>query len=388
MDRRCGGPGPGRPRHARPPEALVRPAHLRGAQGAFDRHGLHPRTALLNTRAELEEEKVRMIMGKLAAGTRRVYAVGWRWWRLFCDCREVSPLRFVREASRQEEEDRFLDFVVHLSANQHLAPGTIKTYLSAVRAQHLSAGCPDPTTGMARLWMAMDGLKRMYGTPTRKKPVTVRMLREAKESLDLDAGGDGLTIWAAILLAFFFLLRASEYCAADAVGTDAGKGVRGVDITFKKGGVEVLPSEAPDELVLCIRGSKTDQYNRGEIRNHFLSGDADLCVVTVLARYAMAHPDRYRGEASLKPLFPLQRGRIAETLVAAGARCGCEPGDLGTHSLRIGGASALWNTFRDTALVQRWGRWTSSAFQGYLWDARALADGVAGMMVAADFALA
>ncbi len=95
-----------------------------------------------------------------------------------------------------------------------------------------------------------------------------------------------------------------------------------------------------------------------------LSGGADWCVVAAMARYVTAHPDRYRGEGSLLPLFPMQRGRVAETLVAAGARCGCEPGDLGTHSLRIGGASALWNTFRDTALVQRWGRWTSSAFQG------------------------
>jgi hypothetical protein len=198
---------------------------------------------------------------------------------------------------------------------------------------------------------------------------------------------DGQMTWAAILLAFFFPLRASEYCASDAVGTDTGKGVRGVDITFKKEGVEVSPSETPDELVLCIRGSKTDQYNRGEFRNHFLSGDADLCVVTAMARYAAAHPDRYRGEGALRPFFPLQRDKIAETLVMAGRQCGCATGELGTHSLRIGGASALWNTFRDTALVQRWGRWASSAFQGYLWDSRALAEGVSGRTVAADFDL-
>eukprot|EP00972_Heterocapsa_arctica_P056360 8314643-Heterocapsa_arctica.AAC.1 len=63
--------------------------------------------------------------------------------------------------------------------------------------------------------------------------------------------------WAAILLAFSFPLRASEYCASDARGTDKGK-LRGVDITFKKESVEVSPSETSDELVLCIRGSMTD----------------------------------------------------------------------------------------------------------------------------------
>ena len=31
-------------------------------------------------------------------------------------------------------------------------------------------------------------------------------------------------IWAAILLAYFFLLRASEYTAADQSGIDTGKG--------------------------------------------------------------------------------------------------------------------------------------------------------------------
>eukprot|EP00972_Heterocapsa_arctica_P015330 2258204-Heterocapsa_arctica.AAC.1 len=58
--------------------------------------------------------------------------------------------------------------------------------------------------------------------------------------------------------------------------------------------VEVPPWETSDELVPCIRSSKTDQYNMGEFRNHFLSGDADLGVNTAMARYAAAHPDRYR----------------------------------------------------------------------------------------------
>ena len=77
---------------------------------------------------------------------------------------------------------------------------------------------------------------------------------------------------------------------------------------------------------------------------------------------------------------------MQEALAHAAADAGADPKDIGTHSLRIGGASALWNTFRDTALVQRWGRWTSSVFQSYLWDAKALAEGVSGRMIAADFA--
>eukprot|EP00972_Heterocapsa_arctica_P013671 2017731-Heterocapsa_arctica.AAC.1 len=81
--------------------------------------------------------------------------------------------------------------------------------------------------------------------------------------------------WAATRRAFAVTSRALEYGAADAVGTDKGNGARSVDTTFKKG-VEVSRSETPDELVRRICGdSKTDQYNRGELLNLFLSGDAD-----------------------------------------------------------------------------------------------------------------
>jgi hypothetical protein len=295
--RRCGSPGPGRPRRARPPETFVRQAHLRGAQGASDRHGPQRRSWV---------EKVRTIMGQPAAGTRRIYAAGWRRWRLFCDGREVPPLRLVRKASRRKEEDRFLDFVVHLVVNQHLAPCTIKTYLIAVRAQLMSGGRPDLTTGMARLRMAMKGLKHMRGTPTRKKLVTVRTRRAVKDLLDLDGAGNGLTSGEATLTASFLLSRSSVHCGGDAAGTDMGKGLRSVDI--KREGVEIRPSEAHYELVSGIRRSETDQYNRGEIRN-LLSGDAALRVVTAMARHASTHPDRYRGEGAPLPLFPGERRR-------------------------------------------------------------------------------
>ena len=56
----------------------------------------------------------------------------------------------------------------------------------------------------------------------------------------------------------------------------------------------------------------------------------------------------------------------------------------GTHSLRFGGASALWAQYKDSELVMRWGRWASSAFHGYLWESRPAAQGVATMMSKAD----
>ena len=42
---------------------------------------------------------------------------------------------------------------------------------------------------------------------------------------------------------------------------------------------------------------------------------------------------------------------------------------MGTHSLRIGGASALLHAGEHIETIKRIGRWVSDAFQRYLWEA-------------------
>ena len=192
----------------------------------------------------------------------------------------------------------------------------------------------------------------------------------------------------------FFLLRASEYTSEDSGGPDNGKGVRGMDIAGKANGEQVETLSRADEVVLHIRGSKTDQYNRGEWRNHFRrevgEGNEVLCVVGSLAAYERHCPQRFRGEHAHRPLFAwasgkaLLRHQVQQVLENAAVAAGVPPGEIGSHSLRIGGASALWAAFRDSALVQRWGRWSSDDFHAYLWDSRLGARGVSEGMAKAD----
>ena len=51
-----------------------------------------------------------------------------------------------------------------------------------------------------------------------------------------------------------------------------------------------------------------------------------------------------------------------------------------THSLRVGGASALYHAVGDIEIVKRCGRWKSSAFHAYLWDSAEQAKGLAQKM--------
>ena len=42
---------------------------------------------------------------------------------------------------------------------------------------------------------------------------------------------------------------------------------------------------------------------------------------------------------------------------------------MGSHSLRIGGATALYHHTDDLKRVRRFGRWQSGTFHSYLWEA-------------------
>ena len=76
----------------------------------------------------------------------------------------------------------------------------------------------------------------------------------------------------------------------------------------------------------------------------------------------------------------ITRERIQSLLQQAAALEGYPPDKFKSHSLRIGGATALYHCFQDTELVKRWGRWQSGAFHAYLWEANEDAAGVSQAM--------
>ena len=75
-------------------------------------------------------------------------------------------------------------------------------------------------------------------------------------------------------------------------------------------------------------------------------------------------PDRFDGgPQSHEPLFRWANGSaitrmdICRWLERAALAQGVPAERVGSHSLRIGGATALYNQFKDIELVKRFGRW-------------------------------
>lgn len=364
---------------------------LGGPKAAARRHppGRPLRLAKVQGRHEFDQEGFALLLSRYSQSTAASYQSQWGWWSLFCKRRGLDPVRFVPKYDR-EEEQLVIDYLVHCAVNEEKAPGTIKLRLSALRSMHLTLGYPDPLSHMPRVPLVLAGLRRRFGTKERRMPVTPEMLTWLGEHLQFGRSEEASLLWGALTLGFFFLLRASEYL--DVGYQDPNRGLRGSDVTLKLNGkaLGLNRIQEADEVTLLVRGSKTDIYNRGQMRNHFRTNER-VCVVKAAIQLFQHFPQRYQGGSEAEEILfrskddrPVPRAAIQALIERAAKGLNLPSGDLGTHSLRFGGASALWAQYQDTALVKRWGRWASDSFQTYIWEARETARGVAQKMITAD----
>lgn len=305
----------------------------------------------------------------LADSTQTKY---WRSWAHFGDfCRDTGKSPWLTGADRPAELETLLLFVVDQGIIHGLRHNTIGGKLAAIRWAHLKAGLPDPTAKAPLVRYAVRALRRMQGEGVPKQPVTPDMLRSAMRSLDTTSLR-GATVWAGLNMAFGFLMRASEYLAFDGDGLfDDEKVVRWSEVTFLRGGVTVTPeSDAgePDEVRIQFRASKTDQFRAGCVRNLFRTGLDDLCPVTALWTLAtMLGGDRRKGPVMSVPgEHPVSRTEIAEELRKAAVDCGEDEANIGTHSLRAGGATAMYAAGYGEDEITYQGRWSSASWKVYV----------------------
>ena len=141
-------------------------------------------------------------------------------------------------------------------------------------------------------------------------------------------------------------------------------------------------SLSPPKVSIKIRGSKTDQKGMGAVRHRIAfcpsSENADLCPVKAVSRWTLQLPDDVNMERFA--FDKIHGNEVAKVLYEAEARCRIRDGlpplaqetqrkRYGTHSLRSGGACALWAAGVSITAIMREGRWASfEACEGYLWN--------------------
>ncbi|CAE7269293.1 ESS1 [Symbiodinium sp. CCMP2592] len=324
------------------------------------------------------QERLQLVKDHLSPSTQRLYDGHWRWWELYTRRRGVSALRSV-DRFDPGEESLFLDYLVYLFVGQGLAAATAQARLGAIRSVHLQLGFPDPLKPLPRLQLALEGIRRRKGPIAKRRPVTPHMLARAQAALPQGLWGRQLN--CALQLGFFFLLRVSELVG----GNNPKLGLRVKDVKLYSRGEFLArpPFSGADEVQIVVRASKTDPEGESATRNLFRS-DAAVCPVLATIEFlelkwseATPHPEeRFFGD--------LTRQDIQTALQTVAASLGEEVQAYTPHSLRFGGASAMWAGGMDSYVLRTWGRWNSDAFLAYLWTSRKASANTAACMARAD----
>ena len=165
--------------------------------------------------------------------------------------------------------------------------------------------------------------------------------------------------------------------------------LRGVDVKLTKDGGRAEVGEA-NEITIQFRKTKADQEAFGSCKTMGATGQEFLCPVVAMEEYRRYVPGRFNGPEAERALFrwgngvALKRIEVQSILQRAAVAEGLPADRFLSHSLRIGGASALFQVTADVELVKRMGRWTSSAVQRYLHDGGHVLKELSGRMARVD----
>ena len=153
-------------------------------------------------------------------------------------------------------------------------------------------------------------------------------------------------IWAGLNIGFFYLMRASEL---------RQMGQKDFEVGLEEG---------KRKLTIYIYQSKTDQSQRGCFRTLVETGD-DIC--PVLSTIAYLNSFDWDCESDDKLLSDDLERRLRSVIKRIASPNGLEPSRFSTHSLRSGGATALYVRGVSLDHIRRFGRWASDTFRRYLY---------------------
>ena len=184
------------------------------------------------------------------------------------------------------------------------------------------------------------------------------------------------------IVAFFYLLRVGEYTSSKTRGLRRTKQFRAQDVSFFQDG-EILDPRAPLEELETATGATlklTNQKNgvRGSCVQHHAIRNSKLCPVRALARrihhiYANGGAEEdmlctffdHVGKGVIMDQKMNQLVKVAVADLKLEAR-GFLVSQVGTHSLRAGGAVALALSGQLEEMIKNIRRWSSDTFLMYV----------------------
>ena len=295
-------------------------------------------------------------------------STGVRAWKAFCESLEISPHRPLDPNEplwvKLEEEWLAMRFVCDLVEKRGIKPKTASAYFGAAQAWHLRVNGIKLAAGikLERLSQMLKGLRRLVGDDKRRvrRGVRAKDLRLAMDMLLNPDVPEFANMRAALATAFQGLLRGAEFTV---------DGIFDAAVDLARGDIVALSDL---RLVLMMRPGKNMNYLKGKTVPLVIgAGGAYIDAVAEMRNMLKVDPTGVGKEAET-PMFRDQHGkaltgvRMRAWIQMAMGAIGLDAAHFGLHSLRIGGATALFAAGADPLVIRTMGRWSSDCYRLYV----------------------
>lgn len=345
-------------------------------------------------RAQRQQNNLLALLGQVVSpATAYASLTGWRHFTTFCLANGIDvflkkrPTTYAVQSPYPFAVTVLGTFLTYLCVERDVSGLSACTYLWAVRYAHQCNFLDTSAFDHDMLTLTRAACKRNYmatetKVSTRRLAFTLEMFEAGVKHLWNPAVLLHLAVMVACLVSITYLLRKSE-CL---FGFHEDHHLRSQDVSFEvsdpfSGVVTWITSDQAAQYEHCvllsvkvvIRSAKNDQCGHGyPYHNKVTQLDANnkFCIASAMWLWATrAHPlwdmpffSSSRVGASFILQYPYFKGELKKAAVL----CGFPPERIGTHSLRIYGASVLHAAGKDSLYIMHWGRWKSLCFLDYI----------------------
>lgn len=264
--------------------------------------------------------------------------------------------------AKLEEEWLAMRFCCALVEDRGIAVESARVYFSAVQGWHAREHGVKLAGGLKleRLPQMLKGLRRIMGEAPRavRRGIAPQALRKAMDILlDRNDPADA-NIRAALSTAFQGLLRSKEF-------TDSN-----VKTMLTR---EDLVSLTDSQMVLMMHPCKNMHHLTGKTCPLVIGAGGQYIDAVDEVRNMLRVDPHAASDAATTPLFrdpannkPLSYDRIHNMTRKLMHEIGEDPEQFGTHSYRIGGATAIFAAGGSDTIIRTMGRWSSDLYRLYV----------------------
>jgi hypothetical protein len=257
--------------------------------------------------------------------------------------------------------------------SQTCKPSTIKGYLSGVRSMHVCTGLSWPSLKERHLvQQVLQGLRRCMGSePSRKLPITPDLLLAIYHILEPTV--EDQAWWAAVLTAFFLMLRKDNVSVAKEEAFNPRTSLLKSDLLLPEG--YTWDSPGIPVVWVRLRHSKTNQFHARTHTVPVVATGTPLCPVIAIQRvmwvnarapldsHAFATPQEVPGGTKFVPLLHSSFVQRTKDYLQA---VGVDPKQYAGHSYRRGGGTFGCKIAPGDHTLVKWvGDWLSDTYLMY-----------------------